>query len=170
MRHLLSAVLFCSIVACGGDSAPLPPLANGPAWLPLMLDTTGNMVLRRMATWVDTAHVTTNPEGHAVAAQKMQMDMKIGGMSTTMQMRTEFDCAGQRYRVTGVDSMTATMKGVPMPDSVARTALSQQSGNMTDTTWRTASSDGASGRMVAAVCQKAGSQAAAAPAAQAPKK
>lgn len=155
MRRIAAAVLACSLIGCGGDTTPLPPLAVGPEWMPLMLDTTGNVMMRRMALWVDTAHVTTSAGGFAVASQKMQMDMKIGGMSTSMQMRTEIDCAGKRYRVVGIDSMAASMKGVPMPDSVARQAMAQQSAKGTDTTWKDVSgTDGMYGSMLTTVCAR----------------
>lgn len=164
MHRLVTAVLLCSIVACGRDSTPLPPLVNGPAWLPLLVDTSGNVMVRRMATWVDTAHVATDSVGHAVTTQKVQMDMSIGGLSTVLLMRTEIDCPGQRFRVTRVDSVSATMNGVAMPDSVARRALSQQSGKMTDTTWRTVTTtDGKNASMLAAVCLSARSAAQSAP-------
>lgn len=156
MRRASLALLCCTLVACGGDTTPLPPLAVGPQWMPLILDTTGNMMLRRMAIWVDTAHVTTSPAGFAVTSQKMLMDMKIGGMSTSMQMRTEIDCSARRYRVIGMDSMTASMKGVALPDSVARQAMAQQSAKATDTTWRDVTgTDGQNPMMLSAVCAKA---------------
>jgi hypothetical protein len=155
MHRPLAVLLCCSLTACGGDKTPLPPLAVGPEWMPLVLDTTGNMMLRRMAVWIDTAHVTTSPAGYAVTSQKMQMDMKIGGMSTSMQMRTEIDCSGKRYRVIGMDSMTASMKGVALPDSVARQAMAQQSARATDTTWReVAASDGKDPSILTAVCAR----------------
>jgi hypothetical protein len=120
----------------------------------LVLDTTGNLVMRRMGVWVDTAHVTQSPEGYARVSQKMMMDMKIGGMSTSMVMRTEIDCGGRRTRVTGMDSMTASMKGVPMPDSVARQAA-QQSAQKVDTAWRAVPEGaGAQAVMLTAVCAR----------------
>ncbi|MES3036005.1 MAG: hypothetical protein V4813_18520 [Gemmatimonadota bacterium] len=154
MHRLLAPLVALSLVACGGDSTPLPPLAVGPEWMPVMLDTTGNLMMRRMALWVDTAHVTTGASGYAQTLQRMQMDMKIGGMSTTMRMRMEVDCAGARYRTAGLDSMAASMNGTPLPDSVARQAMAQQSEKLKDTTWRTAGSDasGAGGSFVSAVC------------------
>jgi hypothetical protein len=159
MHRPFAVLLCCALTACAGDKTPLPPLAVGPEWMPLVLDTTGNMMLRRMAVWIDTAHVTTSATGYAVTSQKMQMDMKIGGMSTSMQMRTEIDCSGKRYRVVGMDSMTASMKGVPLPDSVARQAMAQQSAKATDTTWReVAAADGKNPSMLTAVCAKAAAQ------------
>lgn len=151
MRRTIATLLCTSLIACSGDTTPLPPLSVGPQWMPLMLDTTGNLMMRRVALWVDTAHVTTSAAGYAVTAQKMQMDMKIGGMSTGMQMRTEFDCTGKRSRVIGIDSMTAMVKGVALPDSIARQAMAQQSAKASDTTWRT-SADG--DPMLTAVCAK----------------
>jgi hypothetical protein len=111
---------------------------------------------------VDTAHVSASPAGYAVVAQKMQMDMKLGGMSTSMQMRNEIDCTAKKMRTVGMDSMSASMKGVPVPDSVAKQAVSQQSGKMSDTTWR----DVTDGPMLTAVCAKVAT--AAVPAAPAP--
>jgi hypothetical protein len=165
MRRAGIAVLCVSLAACGGDTTPLPPLSVGPEWMPLMLDTTGNLMMRRVAMWVDTAHVTQSPEGYARVAQKMAMDMKIGGMSTSMQMRTEIDCAGKRMRITGLDSMSASMKGVPMPDSVARQAV-EQGAQKTDTAWKAVpDGSGANGTMLTTVCSKT---AALAPAASSP--
>lgn len=154
-----AAVLLCTLAlaACGGDNTPLPPIALGPQWMPLMLDTTGNMMLRRMGMWVDTANVTKSAAGVIQTRQKMIMDMKIGGVSTSMQMKSEFDCAGNRYRVAGLDSMSASVKGVPMPDSIARNAMAQQqSKSVSDTNWKTVSpSDATTHTMFTAVCAKA---------------
>jgi hypothetical protein len=161
MRRFAAALLACSLAACGGDTTPLPPLSVGPQWMPVMLDTTGNVVMRRMAIWVDTANVTTSAGGYALTSQKMQMDMKIGGMSTSMQMRTEVDCGGKRHRVVRMDSMTASMKGVPMPDSVARQAMAQQTAKGADSTWQE------SGAMFNGGCAKV-ANAVAAPAAATP--
>ena len=67
MRRI-SLVLFCVLLtACGADTTPLPPLAVGPQWMPVLLDTTGNIVMRRMAIWVDTGNVTASPAGFAIA-------------------------------------------------------------------------------------------------------
>jgi hypothetical protein len=155
MRKLCAVLLCCTLMACGGDKTPLPPLNVGPQWMPLSLDTTGNMMLRRMAVWIDTAHVTTSAAGFALTSQKTQMDMKIGGMSTGMQLRTEIDCNGKRFRVLGMDSMTVTMKGVAVPDSIAKQAAAQQSGKMTDTTWRAVGAgDRENTAMLTAVCAK----------------
>ncbi|MDZ7632875.1 MAG: hypothetical protein U5K74_16435 [Gemmatimonadaceae bacterium] len=156
MRRIPLVLLSCVLVACGGDDTPLKPLAVGPQWMPVLLDTAGNIVMRRMAIWVDTANVGASPAGFALASQRMQMDMKIGGMSTTMQMRHEIDCAGKRFRTVGIDSMSAVMNGTPLPDSIARQALAQQSAKASDTTWQSISStDGPNGSMLTAVCAKA---------------
>jgi hypothetical protein len=165
MRRAAAALLCLSLAACGGDNTPLPPISVGPQWMPLMMDTTGNLMMRRMAVWVDTANVSQSPAGFALASQKMLMDMKIGGMSTSMQMRTEFDCAGKRMRVVGLDSMTASMKGVAMPDSIARQAMAQQASQAsTDTTWKPVGEGaGMNGTMLSAVCAKAAATAPAAP-------
>lgn len=163
MRTAAVALLALSLTACGGDTTPLPPLTVGPEWMPVMMDTTGNIVMRRMAMWVDTQHVTRSPAGYALTAQRMHMDMKMGGISTTMRTKMEMDCAGRRYRMAGLDSMSASMKGTPMPDSVAKQAMAQQSGKLNDTTWiAVAQNDaGDNGTMFTAVCARA---AAAAPA------
>jgi hypothetical protein len=163
MRTAVVALLALSLTACGGDTTPLPPLTVGPEWMPVMMDTTGNIVMRRMAMWVDTQHVTRSPAGYALTAQRMHMDMKMGGISTTMRTKMEMDCAGRRYRMAGLDSMSASMKGTPMPDSVAKQAMAQQSGKLNDTTWiAVAPNDaGDNGTMFTAVCARA---AAAAPA------
>jgi hypothetical protein len=157
MRRAAAVLLCLALAACGGDNTPLPPITVGSQWMPLMMDTTGNLMLRRMAVWVDTAHVAQSPAGYALVSQKMMMDMKIGGMSTSMQMRTEIDCAGKRMRVVGLDSMTASMKGVPMPDSIARQAMAQQASQAsTDTTWKTVGeAAGTNGTMLSAICAKA---------------
>jgi hypothetical protein len=162
-------VATVSLAACGGDDTPLPPLVVSPQWMPLVVDTAGNIAMRRMGMWVDTANVTTSPAGYALTAQRMHVDMKIGGMTTSMQMRTEIDCAGKRIRVIGLDSMTASVKGVALPDSVARKAMADQSAKAsTDTTWK-AATDGLNATMVTAVCAKvAAAPAAPAPAATAP--
>jgi hypothetical protein len=153
MRRPAAGLLLCSVMACGGDSTPLPPLHVGAQWKPLMLDTTGNMVMRRMALWIDTSRVTVTASGTREVPQQMQMDMKIGGMSTNMQMRVEIDCAGKRYRMVGLDSMSASMKGKPMPDSVAKQVAAQQSSKLSDTTWRAVTgSDGTNGTMLTTVC------------------
>jgi hypothetical protein len=157
MRRLAPLVLCCSLLACSGDSTPLPPLAVGPQWMPLMLDTAGNFVMRRMALFVDTAHITTNAQGYMQTRQKLHMDMKIGDMSTTMQMRAEIDCRGSRFRIAGMDSITASMKGVAMPDSVARQALAkQQTKAVSDTNWKSVSAtDATNAAMLKSVCAKA---------------
>ena len=157
MRATEVALLALSLSACGGDSTPLPPLAVGPEWVPLMMDTTGNLMMRRMALWVDTQHVTTTPDGYAQAVQRMHMDMKMGGISTTLRLKLEVDCAGNRYRVAGLDSVAAVMNGTPLPDSVARQAVAQQSRSFGDTTWQPiALNDTAgTGRMYVAVCARA---------------
>lgn len=167
MRRTAFAVLALSLAACGGDTTPLPPLSVGPEWMPLMMDTTGNLMMRRMAMWVDTQHVTAVPGGYVQTVQRLHMDMKMGGISTTMRTKMDFDCAGRRYRMAGLDSMAASMNGTPMPDSVAKQAMSQQSGKLSDTTWRavTATDTGGTGTMFTAVCARA--TAAAAPAAPA---
>jgi hypothetical protein len=155
MRRPAVAVVLClTLAACGGDTTPLPPITVGPEWMPLMMDTTGNLMMRRMALWVDTSRVTKTASGYALTSQKVLMDMKIGGMSTSMQMRTEIDCAGKRMRMVGIDSMTASMKGVALPDSVARQAMAQQSAKAAaDTTWKPVSDgSGANGLMLTAVC------------------
>lgn len=140
IRRIALAVLICSLAACAGDSTPLPPLVIGPQCMPLMLDTTGNLVMRRLGMWVDTAHVTMAVSGFAVASQLMQIDMQIGGMSTGMQTRTEIDCAGKRYRVVGLDSMTASIKGVPVADSIAKQVNAAQRASVVgDTAWQSAS-------------------------------
>lgn len=155
MNRTPLALLAILVAGCGGDTTPLPPLAAGPQWMPIVFDTTGNMMMRRMAIWIDTAHVTTSAAGYAVTAQKMQMDMKLGGMSTGMQMRTEFDCSAKRYRVIGMDSMSASVKGVAVPDSVARQAVAQQSATFGDTNWLDVTgAAGTGGAMLAAVCAK----------------
>ncbi len=157
MRRTAVALLAVTLVACGGDSTPLPPFSVGPEWMPLMLDTTGNLMMRRMAMWVDTQHVTTTPGGFAQTAQRLHMDMKIGGISTTMRTKMDFDCGGTRYRMAGLDSMAATVNGMPLPDSVARQAVAQQSDKLNDTTWRavTPGDTGRTGAMFTAVCARA---------------
>jgi len=162
MRTPAVALLALSLAACGGDTTPLPPLAVGPEWLPTMMDTTGNIMMRRMAMWVDTLHVTRSPAGYAMTAQRMHMDMKMGGISTTMRTKMEVDCAGKRYRMAGLDSMAATVKGTPLPDSVARQAVGQQTEKLNDTTWRDADTP-----MVSAVCARLAPDSAAPPAAPA---
>jgi hypothetical protein len=154
MRPLATLLLCCALTACGGDSTPLPPLAFGPQWMPLMLDTTGNLMLRRMALFVDTANVTTNAQGYRVARQKLQVDMKIGELSTTVQLRAEIDCAGNRFRIAGMDSVSAAIKGVPMPDSAARQAMEQQPNKaVTDTAWKSVNTaDAQNSVMLRAVC------------------
>jgi hypothetical protein len=149
MRTPAVAVLALSLAACGGDTTPLPPLTVGPEWLPTMMDTTGNIMMRRMAIWVDTQHVTTSPAGYAMTAQRMHMDMKMGGISTTMRTRMEVDCAGKRFRMAGLDSVAATVKGTPLPDSVAKQAVAQQTGKLNDTTWRSGDPT-----MITAVCAR----------------
>jgi hypothetical protein len=166
MRRML-AVLSCGVlVACSGDTTPLPPLVVDKAWMPMLIDTTGNVMLRRMAIWVDTAHVTTTSAGYALTRQKTQLDMKMGGMSTSMQLRTEIDCTGKRLRMMGIDSIAVTVKGVAMPDSIAKQAAAQQAGKAADSTWREVSADPTQQAMVAAVCRNtpAAAGAAAAPA------
>lgn len=157
VRAAALAVLALSLSACGGDSTPLPPLAVGLEWMPLMMDTTGNLMMRRMALRVDTQHVTTTPDGYAQAVQRMHMDMKMGGISTTLRLKLEVDCAGNRYRVAGLDSVAGLMNGTPLPDSVARQAVAQQSRSFGDTTWQPiALNDTAgTGRMYVAVCARA---------------
>jgi hypothetical protein len=156
MRHLTATLLCCTLIACSGDSTPLPPIAIGPQWMPLMMDTTGNLMLRRMALFVDTANVTKSASGYMQTRQKLVMDMKMGGMSTTMQMRADLDCAGNRFRIAGMDSMTASIKGVAMPDSVARQAMAQQqTKTVTDTNWKAvATASGENAAMLKAVCAK----------------
>ncbi len=163
MRTAVVALLALSLTACGGDTTPLPPLTVGPEYMPVMVDTTGNIVMRRMAMWVDTQHVTMSATGYAQTVQRMHMDMKMGGISTTMRTKMEMDCAGRRYRMAGLDSMSASVKGTPMPDSLAKQAMAQQSGKLNDTTWiAVAQGDtGGTGTMFTAVCSRA---AAAAPA------
>lgn len=155
-RTALTLLATASLAACGGgDTTPLPPITVGPEWFELMLDTTPNFVMRRVGMWVDTAHVTALPSGYLQASQKMVMDLKLGGVSTRMQMRTEFDCAGRRYRVTGMDSLAATVKGKPMSDADAQKAAAGQSQAMQDTTWRAvAESDKGASTMLAAICAK----------------
>lgn len=154
MRRIVLALLTCALAACGGDKTPLPPLVVGPEWMPLMLDTTGNFVMRRLGMWVDTAHVTRSPAGYAVATQRMQFDMKIGGVSTGMHTRTEFDCAGKRYRAVGLDSVTASVKGVQMADSIARQVNAAQAEKVAaDTAWKSAADNGGMNTvMLSAVC------------------
>jgi hypothetical protein len=155
MRRSIAVVLMVSMSGCfGGDNTPLPPLAIGPQWMPIMLDTTGNVVMRRMGIWLDTANVTTSPLGYSQTRQMMQMDMKIGGMSTNMQMRMEIDCAGQRMRTVGMDSLRATVKGQVVDDATAKQAMAQQSGKISDTTWRSIGSEGTSAPMLGAICSK----------------
>jgi hypothetical protein len=155
MRHAVVALLALSLTACGGDDKPLPPLTVGPEWMPVMMDTTGNIMMRRMAMWVDTQHVTRSPAGYALTAQRMHMDMKMGGISTTMRTKMEMDCAGRRYRMAGLDSMGATVNGTPMPDSVAKQAVAQQTDKINDTTWIAAPQGaGENAAMVTAVCAR----------------
>ena len=156
MRAASVAVLALSLSACDGNSTPLPPLAVGPEWMPLMMDTTGNIMMRRMALWVDTQHVTTTPAGYAQAVQRMHLDMKMGGISTTLRVKLEVDCAGNRYRVGGLDSVAGVMNGTPLPDSLARHAVAQQPGSFADTTWQpVALNDTAgTGRRYEAVCAR----------------
>jgi hypothetical protein len=157
MRRIVPLLFCSSLLACGGDSTPLPPIAFGPQWMPLMLDTTGNFMLRRMALFVDTVHVTTNAQGYRETRQKLQVDMKIGDLSTTMQMRAEIDCAGNRFRIAGMDSISAAIKGVPMPDSAAKTAMEQQPNKaVTDTNWKSVdTADVQNSVMLRTVCAKA---------------
>lgn len=155
-RRIALMLLAGLLTACSGDNTDLPPLAVGPQWMPVLLDTTGNIVMRRMPIWVDTVSVIASPAGYAIVSQQMQMDMKIGGMSTRMQMRHQIDCAGARFRTVGIDSMTAVMNGTPLPDSIARQALAQQSAKATDTTWQSVTAAaGPNGSMLTAFCAKA---------------
>jgi hypothetical protein len=169
MRRLALVFVLGSLTACGGDTTPLPPIAVGPEWYPMMLDTTGNFVMRRLGMWIDTAHVTTQPSGYLLTAQKMVMDMKLGGVSTRMRLVTEVDCSGKRYRVVGMDSLVASVKGVPMSDADAQKAMAGQAANTADTVWRTIrESDKGSNAMLGAICSKGAGAAASAPAASAP--
>jgi hypothetical protein len=153
-RHRLLPALgaFTLLAACGGDATPLPPLAESPGYQRLMLDTAGNLVMRRMAVWVDTARATTTPAGTVASTTRMQMDMKIGAMSIVMNTRTEYDCAGKRTRMGSVDSVAVMVKGQPLPDSVARQVSAAQTKQMADTSWK-AVTDTA---LLSTVCRKAG--------------
>ena len=52
--------------------------------------------------------------------------------------------------------MTAVMNGTPLPFSIARQVLAQQSAKATDTTWQSVTAaDGPNGSMVTAVCARA---------------
>ncbi len=153
MRIPAVALFALSLAACGGDSAPLPPLTVGPEWLPTMMDTSGNIMMRRMVIWVDTVNVSKSPAGYAMTAQRMHMDMKIGDISTTMRTKMEVDCAGKRYRMAGLDSILASVKGTPLPDSLARQAVGQQTEKLNDTTWLAADA-GSNSQMVTAVCAR----------------
>ena len=166
MRIPAVALLALSLAACGGDSAPLPPLTVGPEWLPTMTDTSGNIMMRRMVIWVDTVNVSKSPAGYAMTAQRMHMDMKIGDISTTMRTQMEVDCVGKRYRMAGLDSVLASVKGRPLPDSLARQAVGQQTEKLNDTTWRSADA-GSNSQMVTAVCARAVLDSATPPAASA---
>lgn len=86
----------------------------------------------------------------------MQIDRKIGSMSTGMQTRTEFGCVGKRYRVVGLDSMTASIKGVPVADSIAKQVNAAQSAKAVgDTAWKSAPDcGGMTAVMLSAVCAK----------------
>ena len=165
MRRISLVVLVSILAACGGDTKPLPPLNVGPEWLTLMLDTTGNLLLRRMGDWVDTMHVSSTPDGHALVSRRMQMDMKIGGISTSMHVRTEIDCAQHRFRSLALDSLSTSMNGVALPDSVAKKAMADQRSKLSDTTWKSVDAgDGAHGTMLSVACAKLAAAAAAAPA------
>lgn len=153
VRRVSCVALLGLLAGCGGDSKPLPPLSVGPEWMPLMIDTAGNLLMRRMASWADTMHVTATPEGHALVSQRMVMDMKIGGLSTTMHQQTEVDCAQRRYRSLALDSLKTSLNGVALPDSIAKKALADQRTKVTDTTWKSVSADaGTYGRMLAVTC------------------
>ena len=155
-RFAAVLLLLTSLTGCGGDSKPLPPISVGPEWFPMMLDTTGNFVMRRIGMWIDTAHVTTQPSGYLLTSQKMLMDMKIGGMSTSMRLRTEVDCPAKRYRVIGMDSLVASVDGKPLPEADAKKAMQGQAANTADTVWRPIpATDKASTAMLAAICSKA---------------
>ena len=118
-----------------------------------MMDTTENLLLRRMALWADTAHITFTPEGHAVLSERVQMDTKLGGISSVMRSHTEVDCAQHRYRDLGTDSLMASMNGVALPDSIARKALADQTAKATDTTWKSAGADSTPyARMIGVAC------------------
>ena len=99
MHRFFAVAVLCTVSACGGDSTPLPPMNVGAQWLPLMMDTTGNIVMRRIGMWVDTSRVTVRADGYVTIPQQMLMDMKIGGMSMRMQTRTLIDCVGRRQRI-----------------------------------------------------------------------
>ncbi|MCC7054951.1 MAG: hypothetical protein IT355_16890 [Gemmatimonadaceae bacterium] len=155
MRRLAAVVLLASLTACGGDSTPLPPISVGPEWFPMMLDTTGNFVMRRLGMWIDTAHVTTQPSGYLLTSQKMLMDMKLGGVSTSMRLKTEIDCSGRRYRVIGMDSLVASVKGKPMSEADAQQAMKGQAANTVDTVWRAIPpTDKGSNAMLAVICTR----------------
>lgn len=164
MRRTAALTLaLVALTACGGDSTPLPPITVGPEWYPLMLDTTGNFVMRRMGLWVDTAHVSALPGGTVRTAQRMLMDMKIGGVSTTMRMQTEVDCGGRRYRVTGMDSLQATVQGKPLSEADAQKAVAGQAQQAQDTTWKPVpDGDAGMGTALKAICAKGAAPAAAA--------
>ena len=154
MRRFFAVAVLCTISACGGDTTPLPPMNVGAQWLPLMMDTTGNIVMRRVAMWADTSRVTVGADGYVTIPEQMLMDMKIGGMSMRTQTRTQIDCAGRRQRTVSMDSMSVKMKGVALPDSLARQAVAQQGAATADTTWRAVPQTGMQADVLAAACAK----------------
>jgi hypothetical protein len=141
-----------AVAACGGDATPLPPLVDAPGYQRLMLDTAGNLMLRRMALWVDTAKAARGDSGWVSTGTRMQMDMKIGAMSMVIDVRTEYDCAGRRTRMRSVEKVSGSVKGQPLPDSVAQQMSQAQAQQIADSTWKPVSDT----LLLSTVCRRAG--------------
>lgn len=151
VRRRTLALLLVTVAACGGDTTPLPPLAESAGYQRLSLDTTGNMMMRRLAMWVDTTTVTRGEGDIVTTTTRLQTDMKLGGVSMVTDFATEYDCAGRRTRMRSVRAARMTVKGQPAPDSLAQELGKQQGRTIQDSTWRPADS-----ALVATLCRKAG--------------
>ena len=151
VRRTTLTALVVAVTACGGDTTPLPPLAESAGYQRLVLDTAENVMMRRLAMWVDTTTVTRGDSDRVRTTTRLQTDMKLGGMSLVMDVATEYDCAGRRMRMREVRDVEATVKGQPLPDSIAQRMTKEQGVVMTDSTWRPADA-----ALVATLCRRGG--------------